>query len=136
MKIENPVELAPRELPSGNKTGDVADRRRTGASDPIGNSSVASGHTAPGTVDAGAGYSVSPPAASLNVADAVEKLNKLAQSQQTSVSFSVDENANSTVIKVFKTDTGELIKQFPPEEILAMKAKLGNSVGWLIDNTV
>jgi len=70
----------------------------------------------------------------IDVKGAVEKLNKLVQSQRTNVSFSVDEDAHATVIKIFKTETGELIKQFPPEEILAMKAKINKTVGWLYDS--
>jgi len=49
------------------------------------------------------------------------------------VTFSVDEDADATVIKVTKTETGELIKQFPPEEILAMIARLRKNIGWLVD---
>ena len=64
---------------------------------------------------------------------AVEKLNKFIRSQQRDVSFSVDEEAKATVIKIFKTETGELIKQFPPDEILAMIAKLRKTIGWLVD---
>jgi uncharacterized FlaG/YvyC family protein len=50
------------------------------------------------------------------------------------VSFSVDEASESTVIKVFRTKTGELIKQFPSEQILAMKARFRSSTGWFIDS--
>ena len=78
--------------------------------------------------------SVMNPSQAIDVKGAVEKLNKLVQSQRTNVSFSVDEDAHATVIKIFKTETGELIKQFPPEEILAMKAKISKSVGWLYDS--
>ena len=63
----------------------------------------------------------------------VEKLNQLVRDQQQDVSFSVDEEANATVIKFFKTTTGELIKQFPPEEILAMKARIRSIDGLLVD---
>lgn len=65
---------------------------------------------------------------------AVEKLNQMMRSMKRDVSFSVDEGANATVIKIFKTETGELIKQFPPEEILAMIAKIRDNIGWLIDS--
>ena len=65
---------------------------------------------------------------------AVEKLNKIMKSHRTDVSFSVDEDAHATVIRFFKTETGELIKQFPPEEILAMKAKISKSIGLLYDS--
>ena len=70
----------------------------------------------------------------IDVHEAVEKLNQFARSQQRNISFSVDKESKSTVIKVFKTETGELIKQYPPEEILAMRAKLNKIVGWLVDS--
>ena len=54
--------------------------------------------------------------------------------QQRDVSFSVDHEAYATVIKVFKSETGELIKQFPPEEILAMIARMRKNIGWLVDS--
>lgn len=135
MKIMSPVqEIAPRELLSSGRTGGAADRRGSVTSDPIGNSTGKANRTAPETagkeIQAHAAQNSKP----IDVAGAVEKLNKLVQSQRTNVSFSVDEAANATVIKVFKTETGELIKQFPPEEILAMKAKISKNVGWLIDD--
>ena len=70
----------------------------------------------------------------IDVHEAVEKLNQFVRSQQRNISFSVDKESKSTVIKVFKTETGELIKQIPPEEILAMRAKLNKIVGWLVDS--
>lgn len=72
----------------------------------------------------------------IDVKEAVEKLNSYVQSQKKSVNFSIDEATNSTVIKVFKSETGELIKQFPPEEILSMAARLRQSIGWMIDSKV
>jgi flagellar protein FlaG len=71
----------------------------------------------------------------IDVKEAVEKLSKLAKSQQKYVNFSVDEETHSTVIKVFQSETGELIKQFPAEEILAMIANIRKNVGWLIDSS-
>ena len=70
----------------------------------------------------------------VDVNEAIEKLNKFVQSQKKHVNFSVDDATHSTVIKFFKTETGELIKQFPPEEILAMAAKIRESIGWLFDS--
>ena len=71
---------------------------------------------------------------SIDVHKAIEKLNKFAEAQKKDVSFSVDKESESTVIKVFRTQTGELIKQFPPEEILAMKAKIRKNTGWFVDS--
>lgn len=70
----------------------------------------------------------------IDVREAVEKLSKLVRSQQKYVNFSVDEETNSTVIKIFQSETGELVKQFPTEEILAMIARIRKSIGWLIDS--
>ena len=69
----------------------------------------------------------------IDVQKAVEKLNTIAESQRKNIQFSVDEKSDSTVIKVFKTQTGELIKQFPPEEILAMRAKVRNNTNLFFD---
>ena len=71
----------------------------------------------------------------IDVKEAVEKLSKLARAQQKYVNFSVDEETHSTVIKIFQSETGELIKQFPAEEILAMIANIRKNVGWLIDSS-
>ena len=71
----------------------------------------------------------------IDVKEAVEKLSKLARSQQKYVNFSVDEETHSTVIKIFQSETGELIKQFPAEEILAMIANIRKNVGWLVDSS-
>jgi flagellar protein FlaG len=70
----------------------------------------------------------------IDVHKAVEKLNKMAEAQMRDVSFSIDKDADATVIKVFKRKTGELIKQFPSEMILAMKSKFRRSTGWFIDS--
>ena len=75
----------------------------------------------------------------INKADihkAIEKLNEFVQSQKKYVNFSVDEETNSSVIRIFKTQTGELLKQFPPEEILALAAKIRKNIGWLVDRKV
>ncbi|MBN1290313.1 MAG: flagellar protein FlaG [Candidatus Latescibacteria bacterium] len=72
----------------------------------------------------------------IDVHRAVEKLNQIAESQMKDVSFSVDEDADATVIKVFKRKTGELIKQFPAEMILAMKARIRKNTGWFYDSKI
>ena len=71
----------------------------------------------------------------IDVKEAVEKLSELAKAQQKYVNFSVDEETHSSVIKIFQSETGKLIKQFPAEEILAMIANIRKNVGWLIDSS-
>lgn len=136
MKIESRVPEIIRELPSGRRTDYISDRPGSFTSEPIGSSTGNSGKTAPEIAGERYGSSANLSPQSRDIGNAVEKLNELVQSQQTNVSFSVDKAADATVIKVFKTETGELIKQFPPEEILAMKAKISQTIGLLYDAKV
>ena len=136
MKISSPAQEQSNESLSGNRVENTADRRRSVTSGPIGKSTGKTNHGVSATTGKESRTVGKPSPELIDVAGAVEKLNKIVQSQRTNVSFSVDEGANATVIKVFKTETGELIKQFPPEEILAMKEKINKSIGWLYDNKV
>jgi len=132
MIIDSRVQEVARDMLATSMTGNAATGRpRSVTSGPIDNSAGRADTTASETSNNGMHAS---PLAHADVKGAVEKLNKLVQSQRTDVSFSVDEDAHTTVIKFFKTETGELIKQYPPEEILAMKAKINKSVGWLFDS--
>jgi len=61
--------------------------------------------------------------------DAVSKINNLVQNVQRDISFSLDENSGQTVIKVVDTNSGELIRQIPTEEVLAIAAYIQDSAG-------
>jgi flagellar protein FlaG len=135
MQIEGRTSDIAQGLLTGS--GSVPNRQRSGTSDPSGKASK--------TTEQSQGKAVPsnnpglPGSGKTEVADldvTVEKLNKVVQDQHRDVAFSVDQDANTTVIKIFKSTTGELIKQFPPEEILAMKAKLRKTTGWLVDKKV
>ncbi len=133
MQIESRVSDVSQQALMGT-TGDVASRQRSAASGPSG--SASSGAQAQQGVSLPGSGSAEAKAQSMDAIDlqvTLEKLNDIVQDQQRDVAFSVDKKANTTVIKFFKTKTGELIKQFPPEEILAMKAKLRENTGWLVD---
>ncbi|BDF95027.1 MULTISPECIES: flagellar protein FlaG [Pseudoalteromonas] len=72
-----------------------------------------------------------------------EQLEKVAQQLQDfmgemnrSLQFQVDEESGRDVIKVIDKTNGELIKQYPSEEVLSLVAKLSETAGMLIDQTV
>ncbi len=72
-----------------------------------------------------------------------EQLEKMAQQLQDfmgemnrSLQFQVDEDSGRDVIKVVDKNSGELIKQYPSEEVLSLVAKLSETAGFLIDQTV
>jgi flagellar protein FlaG len=72
-----------------------------------------------------------------------EQLEKVAQQLQDfmgemnrSLQFQVDEDSGRDVIKVLDKDTGDIIKQYPSEEVLNIVSKLSETAGLLIDQTV
>ena len=129
MQIDGRSSDIGQQLSSG-VAGGVASRQRSGTSGPSG---VASPKPPQEIKLPGGGASKEIQKEAIDLRETLEKLNDLVKDQQRDVAFSVDKRANTTVIKFFKKKTGELIKQFPPEEILAMKAKLRESTGLLVD---
>jgi len=57
----------------------------------------------------------------------------LEEMQHKSLQFSVDESTGRTVIKVVDKDTGEVIKEIPPEETLRLAEKIEEMSGILFD---
>ena len=50
--------------------------------------------------------------------------------------FSVDEDSGRDVIKVIDKNSGELIKQYPSEEVLSLVSKLSEATGTFIDSKI
>ena len=72
-----------------------------------------------------------------------EQLQKVAQQLQDFVGdmnrgleFYVDKDSGRDVIKVIDKASGDLVKQFPSEEVLTLVAKLSDMVGSFIDSKV
>lgn len=63
-------------------------------------------------------------AKAVEVRQAVSKINEIVQSVQRDLSFNMDEDSGKTVIKVVDTESGELIRQIPSEEVLAIASQL------------
>ena len=131
MQIDSRVSDINQQVVS-SAAGDVASRQRSATSGPSG---TASGKAPQREISlpGASGDSSKSRKEAVDLQVTLEKLNEMVKDQQRDVAFSVDKRANTTVIKFFKKKTGELIKQFPPEEILAMKAKLRESTGLLVD---
>jgi len=66
----------------------------------------------------------------------VADLNEFAQTVvQRQLQFSVDEESGKTVIKVIDTETEEIIRQIPPEIILEIQKRLGETNGLLFQSS-
>lgn len=57
---------------------------------------------------------------SSDIREAVSEINDFVQSVHRDLSFNMDEASGQTVIKVIDRDSGELIRQIPSEEVLAI----------------
>lgn len=64
------------------------------------------------------------PAATGDVREAVATLNQAMRQSNQSLEFSIDNDSQKTVVKMFDTKTGELIHQFPSEATLAISRNI------------
>lgn len=60
---------------------------------------------------------------------AVEDISRHIQNVQRNLSFSIDEDSGSTVVKVIDTESDEVIRQYPTEEILEIRRHLSEMSG-------
>ena len=134
MKIESRVSDINQEIQTNELPGSAASRQRSVTSGSKSNSTREPIVSKTGLSQDKAEKTKSSEPVSIDVHKAIEKLNKFVEAQKKDVSFSVDKASESQVIKVFKTQTGELIKQFPVEQILAMRARIRNNTGLLFDS--
>jgi len=68
------------------------------------------------------------------VAQAIEVLNQMAESQQRDLKFSVDQPSGRTVIRVFDSTSQELIRQIPGDAVLTLARQFGDGdLGALMD---
>jgi flagellar protein FlaG len=73
----------------------------------------------------------------------LQQLEKVAQQLQDFVGemnrgleFSVDKDSGRDVIKVIDKSSGDLVKQYPSEEVLTLVSKLSDMVGGFVDAKV
>ncbi len=70
------------------------------------------------------------------MAKVVEDIQRRFDSMGASLGFSVNEETEDIVMEVTDRESGELIRQIPSEEVLALRAKLDELVGLLFDQKV
>jgi flagellar protein FlaG len=58
------------------------------------------------------------------IQSAVDKINQAMLQTNTGVEFSVDSNSRKAVVKVIDTQTGNTIKQFPSEQMIAISKSI------------
>ena len=86
--------------------------------------SATSGASAPATKPAAAPPQQAIEPSSEQLDAAVSKLNDYVQNVQRTLSFSVDKDTGITVVKVIDTQTNELVRQIPAENVLKLAADI------------
>lgn len=67
------------------------------------------------------------------VIEAIQKANKAISGGDRRFEFSIHEKTNEIVVKVFNSETNELIREIPNEKILDMVAKICEMAGLFVD---
>lgn len=65
--------------------------------------------------------------------DAIEKTNKAIEGSTCSFEYSIHEQTKQIMVKVIDNETKEVIREFPPEKILDMVAKMWEVAGIMVD---
>lgn len=66
----------------------------------------------------------------------IERAVKSLQGPQTTLEISIHEKTHDIMVKVLNKDTGELIREVPPEKTLDLVAKMMEIAGILVDEKV
>ncbi|WP_066637332.1 flagellar protein FlaG [Desulfolucanica intricata] len=71
-----------------------------------------------------------------NLIKVVEKLNTTEELYNQNLNFQIHEETQGLVVQIVNQESGEVIKQIPPEEVLDLEARLREMVGIIIDKKV
>ncbi len=63
----------------------------------------------------------------------VSQLNDYARNINRDLEFSIDEELNQVIVRVYNAETDEIIRQIPSEEVLAMARYLARDEGIILD---
>ena len=78
----------------------------------------------------------SSPLSSEDVTETIDEMNNFLQSMNRNLSFSVDEQLGQSVIVVKDSESDEVIRQIPSEELVVLRKKMDDVVGILFDTKV
>ena len=68
-----------------------------------------------------------------SVRDLSRLLNEILESLNWNIKIRIDEGTDTIVTQIVDSETNEIIKQIPPQELLEIMSRLRNIVGLLLD---
>jgi flagellar protein FlaG len=63
---------------------------------------------------------------------AVAKVSEELKTHDTNLKFEIDDSTDRVIVKVIEKDSGEVIRQFPPKEVLNLAKYFNSSKGLLL----
>jgi len=77
---------------------------------------------------------VAQPVPAEDLKQAAAEVDKVLQKQHSDLSVSVDETTGTMVVRITDNNTGEVVKQIPPEQLMEANVSMNKIVGLLIDD--
>ncbi len=72
----------------------------------------------------------------IDISEVVKKMNEFVDAVGTKISFTFDEKTKRPIIIVAEKDSGKIIRQIPPEEMLVLIQKMEEIAGILFNRRV
>ena len=70
------------------------------------------------------------------IKEVLTRLENTLQNVDPKIELSVDEELNQVIVRILDKESGELIKQFPPEEVLELDRFFADQSGLLVEENV
>jgi len=68
-----------------------------------------------------------------NLGKTVEKLNRATELFEQRISFKIHDETKRLMVRVIDDNTGEVIKEIPPEDMLDIEANISKMIGIILD---
>ena len=66
----------------------------------------------------------------------LDVINAQLETMNRSLQFSIDEELKDVVVKIVDKETGEIVRQIPPDEVLRLREHFKEMVGLILEKTV
>ena len=70
------------------------------------------------------------------IKEVITRLENTLKNVEPKIELSVDEELNQVIVRILDKESGELIKQFPPEEVLELDRFFADQSGLLVEENV
>ena len=66
----------------------------------------------------------------------LEMINEQLKSSNSSIQFSVDDKSNDVIVRIVDRDSGEVIRQIPPESIVRLRDSMKDMSGLFVEKKI